>query len=157
MKLEEGQIYRGGVSVSGEAGPEREWIIVAPFGKTHAHSIDNPLELHCLPVAAVLKGVENGMLRLVGEDGDHPVLRLQRAKETQGVRDAHLGLYGARMDKMLALLDDAVKSGRDYAPYAAGEVMALINPAMYRYEDMTRIIQRVHDLVHLIGLKRLQA
>ena len=65
IKLEEGQIYEGTISLSGNDGLKRRWIVVSPFGKTHIHSIDDPTDLHCWPASLVQEGVHNGRMKLV--------------------------------------------------------------------------------------------
>ena len=147
MELREGQVYEGMVSVSGEAGPLHRWIIVSPHGRTHAHSIDIPGELHCLSVATVLNSIENGRLKLVDYDPHHPVLELQRAKEAAGIRDAHLGLHGQSMEKMLGLLEEAVHEHLPYAPFAAGEILSLVNDAFYTHDEIEALTARVTALV----------
>jgi len=130
MKLEEGQIYEGDVSLSGELGPHRVWIVVAPFGRTHLHSIDDPLDLHCLTLDAAHRSVANGTLQLIDTNPEHPVLALQREKERRGIQDTHLGLSGKSLHTMSQLLHDAVEAGESYAPYAAGEILAQVNPEL---------------------------
>lgn len=147
MELQEGQILEGTISISGGAGPLRRWIVVAPSGKTHIHSVDNPVELHCWPIHAALTGLENGKLKLIGYEPDHPVLRLQRAKEAIGVTDAHMGLNQASLDKMIDLLERAAMVGEAYTPYAAGEILALMPRALYSEEEVRAIERRVHDIL----------
>ena len=147
MQWVEGQIYEGNASISGESGPFHRWILVAPFGKRHAQSIDNPLDLHYLPVASFSNAVESGRLRLVGHERNHPALQWQRAKERAGVRDAHLGLHGAQLQTMLRLLREAVEQGECYAEFAAGEVLASVNEAFYDAESVKAIEQHVFELV----------
>lgn len=126
MDLEEGQIYEGSVSLMGEEGPLRNWLVIAPFGKLHIHSIDDPLELHCWPAATLEMGVEAGRVRLVGQDSGHPVIRLQRMKEEMEIRDSDLGLSNENLHKMLRLLHRLFDEHSELAPYAAGEVFALM-------------------------------
>jgi hypothetical protein len=126
MDLEEGQIYEGSVSLMGEEGPLRNWLVIAPFGKLHIHSIDDPLELHCWPAATLEMGVDAGRVRLVGMDNEHPVIRLQRMKEAMEIRDSDLGLSNENLHKMLQLLHRLFDEHSELAPYAAGEVFALM-------------------------------
>lgn len=150
MPLEEGQIYQGNVSLSGGEGPERRWIVVTPDGKLHAHSIDNPLEMHCLTVDAMRRGIENGRLHLAGTDSQHPVLQLQREKQQRHIRDSHLGLSGRQLDSMLNLLDDASETNAPYALFAAGEILALANAVLCGPEKLDQVRQRVQaNLDHL--------
>lgn len=147
VELQEGQILEGTISISGGAGPLRRWIVVAPSGKTHIHSVDNPVELHCWPIHAALTGLENGKLKLIGYEPDHPVLRLQRAKEAIGVTDAHMGLNQASLDKMIDLLERAAMVGEAYTLYAAGEILALMPRTLYSEEEVRAIERRVHDIL----------
>jgi hypothetical protein len=126
MKLQEGQVYEGRISLTGGEGPLRRWLVVAPFGKTHIHSVDDPLETHCWPVTAISEGLAAGRVSLIGYDPDHPMIRLQRAKEACGIRDAALGLPRDMLEKMVALLKQALVEDREVALYAAGEIIELI-------------------------------
>lgn len=126
MKLVEGQIYEGPVSAFGGDGPMQRWMVVAPSGKTHCHSISDPLDLHCMPLAIAEQAAAEGRLTLTETDGNHPVIRLQRRKEALGIQDAHLGLRGKNLERMLVLLEQAVSRDEDYASYAAGEVISLL-------------------------------
>ncbi|MGA7799859.1 MAG: hypothetical protein WCC36_03530 [Gammaproteobacteria bacterium] len=126
MKLVEGQIYEGPVSAFGGEAPLQRWMVVAPFGKMHCHSISDPLDLHCMPLAIAEQLTAEGRLSLADTDSGHPVLRLQRRKEALGIHDAHLGLRGENLERMLALLERAVADDEDYTPYAAGEVLSLL-------------------------------
>lgn len=148
-KIAEGQLYEAEVSLSGGEGPRRRWIVVAPHGKSHLHSVDDPLELHCWPLLPVLRGLESGRARLVGFEPDHPVVRLQRAKEALAVGDTHCGLKGEGMAKMLELLDRALAEGEPYYPFAAGEVLGLMAELLYTPLEVAAIRARVSD-----GLER---
>lgn len=123
MKLQEGQIYEGRISLSGAQGPVRHWLVVAPFGRIHIHSIDSPLDTHCWPASALLEGLATERARLVGYASHHPMIRLQRAKEAWGIRDTALGLPRHRLEKMLALLRRSLAEDREMALYAAGEII----------------------------------
>lgn len=147
VELQEGQIFEGTISMAGGVGPLRRWIVVAPSGKTHIHSIDDPVDLHCWPINAALAGLENGNLKLVGYEPDHPVLRLQRAKEALGVTDAHMGLNPASLNKMIDLLERAAMTGEAYTPYAAGEILALMPRTLYSEEEVQEIERRVRDVL----------
>jgi hypothetical protein len=125
MNFIEGQILKGNITMSGgNDGPTRNWIVVSPFNKTHIHSIDDPLELHCWPLFSAQKGIEGGYLDLIGTDINHPVIQLQREKEKLGIHDAHMGLQEESLEKMFQLLEQAVEKGFSYAPYVAGEILA---------------------------------
>ncbi len=125
--VKEGLLFEGGVSVSGEAGPFHRWIAVAPNGKLHLHSIDDPEALHCLGLGALQRGLEEGRMRLTGYAPEHPAIRLQRAKEARRIRDAHLGGPSELLERMFRLLEEAVAEGMDYAPFAAGEIREMLN------------------------------
>ena len=138
VEIKEGQIYEGTISLSGSDDVKRRWIVVSPFGKTHIHSIDNPAELHCWPLSLIHEGLRNGKLRLIETSMNHPILLLQREKETYGIRDTHLGLEGDSLEKMFTLLQDAAESGKPYTLYAAGEIMEFIKrsaPATEHYSE----------------------
>lgn len=141
MKLEEAQILAGEVASFGGPGPMQRWIIVAPFGKAYALSIDDPSEPHIMPLCVARDALVEGRLNIVERDEHHPALRLQRAKERLNVRDTHMGLYGDNLAKMLKLLREAVATGQDYAAYAAGEIRAMLEGARYRFRDL----HAIHD------------
>lgn len=124
MHLDEGQLYEGTISISGGDGPFRRWIVVSPFGKTHIHSVDEPLEMRCWPAALVESGIESGRLRYVGMEPDHPAVRVQRIKERLDVRDAHLSVSKHCLDRLVGALRDAVEEGSELAPYIAGEILS---------------------------------
>lgn len=139
MKLEEAQILAGEVASFGGPGPMQRWIIVAPFGKAYALSIDDPAEPHIMPLCVARDALVEGRLKIIGRDERHPALRLQRAKEMLNVRDTHMGLYGDNLAKMLELLREAVASGQDYTAYAAGEIHAMLEGARYRFRDLDAV------------------
>ncbi len=145
--VSEGQIYEGAVSLSGENGPYHRWMVIAPFGRTHALSIDNPFDLHCLPLHPLQCGLESGRLRYVESEADHPMLQLQRVKELYQVRDTHLGLAGDNIDKMLTILEDAIETQQSYAPYAAAEILALLSESLCTPEEEQRVRNRVYEMV----------
>lgn len=145
--LSEGQIYEGGISISGESGPYRRWIVIAPFGRLHAHSIDDPFDLHCLPLYPLTKGLENGRLRYVENELDHPMVQLQRVKEAFQVRDTHMGIAGCNVEKMMAILEDAVAQNQAYAPYAAAEILTLLSDSLCTPEEEQTIRERVYSLL----------
>lgn len=147
VQLEEGQVYQGTIAPLGGDGPRRRWLVVAPFGKMHLHSIDDPTDLHCMPLTTALQGIADGRLKLVGRDLDHPALQLQRTKEQVNIRDTHLSLYGKALNDMLALLEYAVREEQPYAPYAAGEILALINDAIYTAPQVEAVRQHVHEIL----------
>jgi len=146
MQLQEGQIYEGPVSAFGGEGPPQRWLVVAPFGKKHCHSVGDPMDLHCMPLAIAQEAVEEGRLKLVSESEDHPALRLQRTKERLGIHDAHMGLRGASLDRMIELLEQAARAGEDFAPYAAGEVLALVC-RLHSAEQIEAIREQVHAIL----------
>jgi len=146
MEFSEGQIYKGNISMSGgDDGPTRSWIVVSPFNKTHIHSIDEPLDLHCWPLFSAQKGLEGGYLKLIKTDINHPVILLQRAKEQFGVDDLHLGLKGEPLIKMFCLLEHAVETCQPYATYAAGEILTFTQSAYHTEKEVTDIMNRVDE------------
>ncbi len=149
MELEEGEIYEGAISLSGGEGPPHRWIVVAPFGKKHIHSIDDPAELHCWPLSVAQRGLEEGRLRYVGQEPGHPVLHLQRLKEAADIPDVHLGLHGEAVEKMLSLLEQAAEQGETHAPYAAAEIKAFIVRSSFPDQEMERLRERVDQLLSL--------
>jgi len=122
MQLQEGQMLEGAISLSGEEGPWHRWIVVAPFGKTHIHSIDHPEELHCWPIHVARQGIDSGRLKLTGDAPDHPVLQLQREKEARGIDDTHIAPTEAAVESLVALLEEAVGAGAPFIPYLVGEI-----------------------------------
>lgn len=147
MQLEEGQIYEGGISLSGDDGPFRRWLVVAPFGKSHIHSIDDPLDLHCWPVTLVEWGVESGRLSYVDKQPDHSALEVQRIKERLGIRDVHLSISERSLERLLDTLCDAVEAGADYAPYLAGEILSAAMRSALMVGHSEQIVARVHSLL----------
>ncbi len=152
MELEEGQLLRGTVSISGgDDGPCATWIVVAPHGKYHIHSIDNPLDLHCWPVYSAVHGLESGSMELLEVEPDHPMVQLQRAKERHGVEDAHLGLQDQMLDRMLLLLEEAVDTSAPYAHFAAGEILALTRRVILSGELRQQLEAQVHLLLNRLN------
>lgn len=146
MEFSEGQIYKGNISMSGgDDGPTRSWIVVSPFNKTHIHSIDEPLNLHCWPLFSAQKGLEGGYLKLIKTDKNHPVILLQRAKEEFNVSDVHLGLKGQSLINMFRLLEHAVETSQPYAVYAAGEILTFTQSAYHTDKEVTDIMNRVDE------------
>lgn len=146
-RMREGEVYEGHVSISGGEGPQRRWLVVAPGGKAHIHSIDNPADLHCWPLHVVRQGLADGRMAYVDFQPHHPVLQLQRAKEARGLRDCHLGLRGAAVESMVVILEEAVAGGLPYAPYAAGEILALLDRSRYSPSEVGRLVARVEELL----------
>lgn len=146
-RLKEGQVYEGQVSLSGGEGPQRRWLVVAPFGKAHIHSIDDPAELHCWPLSVIHHGLAQGRMAYVEDRPDHPVLKLQRVKEARGLEDCHLGLRGEAVAAMLEILEEAVAAGAAYAPYAASELLALLDRTRYAEEDLAALAARITGLL----------
>lgn len=146
MQLQEGQVYEGTISISGDEGPFRRWIVVAPFGKTHIHCLDEPLRLRCWPAGLVEAGVQSGRLRLTGSMPDHPILAVQRVKETLKVQDTHLGVSARNLQRLLDALRDAVRAELDYAPYLAGEILAAAERTAvlaHRQEDIAAKVNTI--------------
>jgi hypothetical protein len=152
MKFREGQIFKGNITLSGgNDGPTRKWIVVSPFNKTHIHSIDDPLDLHCWPLFSAQKGIEGGYLKLIETVIDHPVMQLQREKENLDINDVHMGLQGESLNKMFQLLEHAVTNGLSYAPYAAGEILAFVDRANHSKKQTESIKNLVNQ--HLLALE----
>jgi hypothetical protein len=147
VQILEGQIFEGTVSALGMEGPPMRWIVVSPHGKTHAHSLTDPLELHCMPLGIMQQAIAQGRLELVDVAPDHPVLRLQRVKEQRGIVDTHLGLRAESLQQMLELLDEAVTQGADYRRYLAGEILGLCAGAEHAAAELDAVRQRVRAAV----------
>jgi len=151
MKFSEGQIFKGNITMSGgDDGPTRSWIVISPFNKTHIHSIDDPLDLHCWPLFSAQKGIEGGYLELIETDIEHPVIQLQRDKEKFDIHDVHMGLHGESLNKMIQLLEQAVANGLSYAPYVAGEILAFIDSANHSKKQTEAIKNLVNQ--HLLTM-----
>jgi hypothetical protein len=151
--IKEGQIYEGSISISGDQDISRTWIVVSPFGKTHIHSIDDPLELHCWPAPLIEEGLKKGLLTLIGEEPRHPMVKLQREKEAMQIRDTHLGLNNDTVNRMLDLLQTAAEQDADTAPYVAGEILSSLERSNFSEEDRSEIeflvneqLGRLHSL-----------
>jgi len=148
MNFREGQIFKGNITLSGRNdGPTRSWIVVSPFNKTHIHSIDDPLDLHCWPLFSAQKGVDDGSFKLIETDVDHPVIQLQRAKENFDIHDVHMGLHGDALSKMLKLLEQSVTNDCSYAVYLAGEILAFINSANHSVMQAEKIKKLVNQYI----------
>lgn len=147
MQLEEGQIYEGDISLSGSEGPHRRWIVISPFGRTHIHSLDDPLHLHCWPLSALVDGLKAGRVKLVDTAPEHPLIQLQRRKEAAGLADVHLGLKGTAMERMFELLETAVTEDAPYVQHAAGEIIAFAARSLYSEAELETIQVRVEGLL----------
>lgn len=147
MELEEGQIYEGTLSISGGDGPFRRWLVVSPFGKTHIHCVDDPLDLHCWPASLVEPGIVSGRLHYAGKDTDHPGIRVQRLKEALGLRDVHLSINERQLDRLLDALRSAAAEEADYAPYLAGEILSAIARSALLLDRQDAITQSVHSIL----------
>lgn len=147
MELEEGQIYEGNLSISGGDGPFRRWLVVAPFGKIHIHCVDDPLDLHCWPASLLEPGIVSGRLRYVGTQPDHPGVRVQRVKESLGIRDVHLSINERQLERLLDALRTAVDEERDYAPYLAGEILSAITRSALLLERLPGITATVRAIL----------
>lgn len=143
--IKEGQIYEGSISISGSNGIQRKWIVVAPFGKTHIHSIDDPLDLHCWPAVLIEEGLKNGLIEFVGEEPQHPMVALQRDKEALNIQDSHLGLNNNNVNLMLDMLQSATEFGKPTAPYVAGEILASLDRSNFSEEDRNEIEFMVNE------------
>lgn len=147
LPFEEGMIFEGEVGAFGFPGDLTRWITVAPFDKSELHSISDPYDLHCMPVVIASRAISEGRLTHVATDPYHPIVRLQRVKEFLDVRDTHLGAAGGNIEKMLELLGDAVRFGENYAPYAAGEILAMLKKTPSGFSDTQGVAQRVRALM----------
>lgn len=147
LPFEEGMIFEGEIGAFGLPSELTRWITVAPFDKSELHSISDPYELHCMPVVIASRAISDGQLTYVATDPCHPVVRLQRVKEFLDVRDTHLGAAGGNIEKMLDLLDEAVRLGENYAPYAAGEILAMLKKTPAGFSDTHGVAQRVSGLM----------
>ncbi|MBU1190083.1 MAG: hypothetical protein KKA36_00770 [Gammaproteobacteria bacterium] len=147
MQLEEGQVYEGGISISGDDGPFRRWLVVSPFGKTHIHCVDDPLDLHCWPVKLIEWGVESGRLSYIGKIPEHPAIQVQRVKEQLGVRDTHLSIPLLCIERLVEALRAAVDSGEDYAVYLAGEIISSASHSALLQSHRERLISTVHTIL----------
>lgn len=147
MELEEGQIYEGTLSISGGDGPFRRWLVVSPFGKTHIHSVDDPLDLHCWPASLVEPGIESGRLSYVGREPDHPAIRVQRLKERLGVRDVHLSIDERQLHRLLDALRAAVADEADYAAYLAGEILSALARSALLLDRQDGIADTVYSIL----------
>lgn len=147
MQLEEGQVYEGGISISGDDGPFRRWLVVSPFGKTHIHCVDDPLDLHCWPVKLIEWGVESGRLSYVGKLSEHPAIQVQRVKEKLGVQDTHLSIPLSCIKLLIEALRAAVDSGEDYAVYLAGEIISSASHSALVQFHREQIISTVHAIL----------
>lgn len=154
MKLQPGDIYEGPITSFGHEGERSRWIVISPFGKTHCHSIDDPFDLHCMPLAIARQAVYDGRLVLVEHAAHHPVMELQREKERLGISDSHLGLRGEQLNRMIKLLRRAAHDNRDYLAYAIGELLSFvkIHPSdSVRQQVFTEIEHIVTDRSDLPG------
>jgi hypothetical protein len=151
MELQEGEVYEGRISLTGGEGPLHRWLVIAPFGKTHIHSIDDPLDTHCWPASALINGLKEHRARRVDYQPNHPMLRLQRAKEAWDVRDTALGLSGERLHKMLALMKQALVEDRDVALYAAGEIITLLQRTPLSSEHSKAVERHIGRVLHRYG------
>ncbi|MBI5042190.1 MAG: hypothetical protein HZB57_13595 [Gammaproteobacteria bacterium] len=147
MQLEEGQVYEGGISLSGGDGPFRRWLVVSPFGKTHIHCVDDPLALHCWPATLVQSGIESGRLRYVDKRPDHPAIQVQRLKEKLGVHDAHLSISEQTLERLLDALRTAVNAGEAYASYLAGEILSAVSHSALLINRCEQITATVHAVL----------
>lgn len=143
MQIAESQVYEGEVSAMGGDGPTMHWIVVSPFGKTHAHSIDDPQDLHCMPLGILQKCIDDQRLAHTDTLPSHPVIQLQRAKEARGLRDTHMGLHGEQLDVMLRFLKTSVAEGAEYAPYLAGEISALLATTELSVQEVASVREQI--------------
>lgn len=152
MSLMEGQIFEGEVGSFGHEAPRQRWIVVSSFGKLGLHAISDPLEHHFMSLTVAKSAVDHGTLVYAATEMDHPVIKLQRAKEARQIRDTHMSVSKTAFDQMMTLLEDVIVDRRDYAPYLAGEILAMLERARYRYTDTAPLVARVNMLVGMGSL-----
>lgn len=148
MRFIEGELYEGEVGSFGGEAPRQRWFVIAPFGKLSIQSIDDPLDLHYMPLSVARDAIASGRLVALGPCKDHPVLALQRAKEARNIVDTHMGRCGDNLERMLALLQDAMASGANYAQYAAGEIFAMLRGVRHTGSDITHTEREVWLMLH---------
>lgn len=146
MHLVEGQIYAGEIGSFGGEDSYQHWIVVAPFGKTYLQTTDEPMNVHFMPIHIARIAIDSEQFHLVAANSAHPIVRLQRAKEAHNIRDTHMGCCGDNLNQMLSLLNRAVAEDADFAPYAAGEILAMLKSARYRFRDTTILEQQVRNI-----------
>lgn len=147
LRFAEGMIFEGEVGAFGWPSALTRWITVAPFNKPELRSISDPLDLHAMPVVIASRAIALGQLIHIMTDSRHPLLELQRAKETLRIHDTHLGIVGNNLQQMLGLLETAVHYSTGYADYAAGEILAMLQRTALGASEFPQIVQRVNDLV----------
>jgi len=146
MHLVEGQIYAGEIGSFGGEDSYQHWIVIAPFGKTYLQTADDPLSVHFMPIHIAHMAIDSGQFHLVEMNSLHPIVRLQRAKEARTIRDTHMGCCGDNLNQMVSLLNRAVSDNIDFAPYLAGEILAMLKSARYRFRDTTTLEKQVQDM-----------
>lgn len=146
MHLVEGQIYAGEIGSFGGEDIYQHWIVIAPFGKTYLQSADEPMNVHFMPIHIAHMAIDSNQFRLIATNPHHPIICLQRAKEARNIRDTHMGCCGDNLNQMLALLNRAVADGADFAPYVAGEILAMLKSARYRFRDTTALEKQVQEI-----------
>jgi len=147
MRISEGQIFEGAVTALGAEGPNMRWLVISPQGKIHAHSLGDPLDLHCMPIGILEQSLAQGKLSYVETHIDHPIIRLQRAKQEFGITDTHLGLHGKRLQKMLQLLEYSVENNFDYVPHLAGEILSLVARESLPKDELGNLHAKVSSLL----------
>ena len=147
MRVSEGQIYEGALTALGAEGPNMRWLVISPQGKIHAHSLGDPLQLHCMPIGILEQCLAQGTLSYVETQLDHPIIRLQRAKQEFGISDAHLGLHGKQLQKMLQLLEYSVENAFDYVPHLAGEILSLVVRESISGDELRDLHAKVSSLL----------
>jgi len=138
----EGEIYEGTFSITGSDGPPRRWIVVAPWGKHHIHSME-PERFRCWPLNPLVEAIAAGRARGVGFDPDHPMVRLQREKERRGLHDTHLQMDSIGLEAMLLLLEEARAAGADFAPYAIAEIRSQLTLSPLGDEQRNAVARRL--------------
>lgn len=152
MSLTEGQIFEGEIGSFGHEAPRQQWIVVSSFGKLGLHAISDPLDHHFMSPTVARMAIAGGKLIYSATNLDHPVVKLQREKEARQIRDTHMSVSKTAFGQVMALLEDAVADRRDYAPYLAGEFLAMLERARHRYSDTAPLVARVNMLVGMGSL-----
>lgn len=147
LRFAEGMIFEGEVGAFGWPSTFTRWITVAPFNKPELRSISDPLDLHAMPVVIASRTIAICQLVYVMTDSRHPIVELQRVKESLHIHDTHLGIVGNNLQQMLGLLEHAVHDNAAYTNYAAGEILAMLRNTPLGVSGFPQIVHRLNELV----------
>lgn len=78
---------------------------------------------------------------------DHPIIRLQRARERSGIGDTHLGLHHTDLKRLIALLESAAAEQLVYTSYLAGEILASLTSTNLSRDTQQSLRARVLTVV----------